>query len=124
MKSRVARYRLLVSALLLFCGTAHAATWQICRMDLQITDVLKHPFPQLQAKILKTSPASAGVECPEQGSTLTFTPETNDYQATLPRRQWPRKGQSLKVDYRYLDGICKGDGNSHPCRIKHYPVGH
>ncbi|MDB6445542.1 hypothetical protein PII47_19285 [Pseudomonas sp. 21TX0197] len=123
MKSHATRYGLSVLALLVCCGHAQAGTWQICKMDLEITDVLKRPFPQLQAKILKANPASASVECPEQGSTLTFTPETADYQATLPRRQWPRKGQSMQVDYRYLDGICKGDGNSHPCRIKHYPIG-
>lgn len=110
-------------ALLVLCDPVQAATWQICRLELHITDVLKRPFPQLQAKVLTASPKSATVECPKEGTTLTFTPETADYQATLPRRQWPRKGQSVRVDYRYLDGICKGDGNSHACRIEHYPFG-
>ena len=45
-----------------------------------------------------------------------------DYQNDLPRRTWPKKGQSVRVDYRYLDGVCKGDGQSHSCRIKHYPM--
>ena len=76
----------------------------------------------IRDRIVKARPKSVSVECPAQGSLLTFTPETPDYQATLPRRQWPRKGQSLQVDYRYLDGVCKGDGNSYACRIKHYPV--
>lgn len=57
-----------------------------------------------------------------EGTILTFTPETRDYQNDLPRRQWPKKGQSVRVDYRYLDGMCKGDGHSHACRIKHYPM--
>ncbi|MDO7895901.1 hypothetical protein [Pseudomonas citrulli] len=101
--------------------SAQAGTWQICRLELHIVEVLKNPYPQLQARVTKASPASATVECPPPGSTIRFIPETTDYQATLPRRQWPAKGQSMRIDYRYLDGICKGDGNSHACRIKHYP---
>ncbi|ALQ03437.1 hypothetical protein AK973_2988 [Pseudomonas brassicacearum] len=104
-------------------GPVQASTWQICHLELRIVEVLKQPYPQLQAQIVKARPKSASVECPAQGSSLTFTPETPDYQATLPRRQWPGKGQSVRVDYRYLDGVCKGDGNSYACRIKHYPVG-
>ncbi|WP_313958312.1 hypothetical protein [Pseudomonas citri] len=92
-------------------------------MDLRITEVVKKPYPQLKAQLLKVRPASPTVQCPEAGTTITFTPETPDYQATLARRQWPAKGQSLRIDYRYLNGICKGDGNEHACRIEHYPVG-
>ncbi|MBT2339933.1 hypothetical protein J7E36_12345 [Pseudomonas fluorescens] len=91
-------------------------------MDLHIVEVLKKPYPQLQARVLKANPASATVECPEPGSAITFIPETPDYQATLARHQWPGKGQTVQVHYRYLDGICKGDGNDYPCRIKHYPL--
>ncbi|MCD5996144.1 hypothetical protein KDX38_21660 [Pseudomonas sp. CDFA 602] len=91
-------------------------------MELRVTDVLKHPYLQLQAQVLKVNPASPTVECPEEGASLTFTPETADYQNQLPRRKWPIKGQSVRVKYRYLDGLCKGDGNSYECRIKHYPV--
>lgn len=108
--------------LLVLCEPVHAATWQICSLQLRITDVVKHPYPQLQAQVLKVKPASPTVECPPEGATLLFTPETTDYQRTLPRRQWPHKGQTVQVDYRYLDGVCKGDGHSHACRIKHYPV--
>lgn len=99
-----------------------ASTWQICQMELRIVEVLKQPYPQLQAQVMKVRPKTSSVECPAQGSLLTFTPETPDYQATLPRRQWPKKGQSVQVDYRYLEGVCKGDGNAYACRIKHYPV--
>jgi len=123
MKKQATYLVLLASALLILCASAQAATWQICRLELHITDVLKKPFPQLQAEVLTASPKSATVECPKVGTTLTFTPETADYQATLPRRQWPRKGQSVQVDYRYLDGICKGDGKNYACRIEHYPFG-
>lgn len=113
---------LLAFTLPFLCEPVQASTWQICQMELRIVEVLKQPYPQLQAQIVKARPKSTSVECPAQDSLLTFTPETPDYQATLPRRQWPGKGQSVRVDYRYLDGICKGDGNPHPCRIKHYPM--
>ncbi|AXA53384.1 hypothetical protein ACNT2N_21435 [Pseudomonas thivervalensis] len=113
---------LFASTLSFLCPPVQASTWQICHMELRIVEVLKRPYPQLQAQVMKVRPKSASVECPQQGALLTFTPETPDYQATLPRRQWPGKGQSVQVDYRYLDGMCKGDGNSYACRIKHYPV--
>ncbi|MCP2073016.1 UNVERIFIED_ORG: hypothetical protein J2Y77_002452 [Pseudomonas lini] len=122
MKNHTMGYALAALALSILAEPAQAATWQICRLELRIVEVLKQPYPQLQAQVLKVSPASTSVECPEAGTTLTFTPETTDYQATLPRRQWPKKGQSVRIDYRYLDGICKGDGNSYACRIKHYPL--
>ena len=108
--------------LFLLCEPVLASTWQICRMELRITDVLKKPYPTLQAQVLKVRTTSPAVECPMEGTILTFTPETRDYQNDLPRRQWPKKGQSVHVDYRYLDGMCKGDGQSHACRIKHYPM--
>ncbi|RON40189.1 hypothetical protein BK666_26945 [Pseudomonas frederiksbergensis] len=114
---------LLVLTLLVVCIPVHASTWQICALGLRITEVVKRPSTQLQAQVLKVSPASTTAECPEVGASITFTPETTDYQTTLPRRQWPIKGQSVRMDYRYLDGICKGDGNDYPCRIKHYPLG-
>lgn len=122
MNSHPLRHALLVLPFFLLCGPVQASTWQICRMELRITEVVKQPYPQLKAQVLKVNPASATVECPAQGATLTFTPETTDYQRTLPRRQWPAKGQSVRIDYRYLDGVCKGDGHSHECRIKHYPM--
>lgn len=113
---------LLVLTLSVLCEPVQASAWQICSMELRITEVLKQPFAQLQAQVLKITPASTTVECPEVGTTVTFTPETTDYQSPLPRRQWPGKGQSVQIKYRYLDGICKGDGNDYPCRIKHYPM--
>jgi hypothetical protein len=122
MNNQAMRRVLLALIFPMMCAPVHAATWQICRMELRIVEVVKQPYPQLQAQVLKVSRKSPAIECPEEGTSLTFTPETPDYQATLPRKQWPRKGQSVRVDYRYLDGICKGDGNSYACRIRHYPV--
>ncbi|ROM87593.1 hypothetical protein BK652_00640 [Pseudomonas brassicacearum] len=122
MSRQTAACALALTALSTLCAPAHAGTWQICRLELHIVEVVKKPYPQLEARVARASPASATVECPQQGSTIRFIPETPDYQSTLPRRQWPAKGQSMRVDYRYLDGVCKGDGNQHPCRIKHYPL--
>ncbi|MCJ8176217.1 hypothetical protein MRS45_08905 [Pseudomonas viridiflava] len=122
MNRHATRSVLLFLPLFLLCEPVQASTWQICRMELRITDVLKKPYPTLQALVLKVRTTSPAVECPMEGTILTFTPETRDYQNDLPRRQWPKKGQSVRVDYRYLDGMCKGDGQSHECRIKHYPV--
>ncbi|MEX6664161.1 hypothetical protein [Pseudomonas sp. W2-17] len=122
MKNRAPYYVLFTVMLSLLCQPALASSWQICRLQLRITDLVTNPFPKLQAEILKVSVKTATVICPEQGTTLMFTPETSDYQAVLPRRSWPKKGQVVRIDYRYLDGICKGDGNSHPCRIQHYSL--
>ncbi|MFS2155879.1 hypothetical protein ACCD10_00820 [Pseudomonas sp. Pseusp122] len=122
MKNQAAFFLVFTAGLAMLCTSAQAATWQICRMDLRITDVLKQPSAQLQAQVLKVSPQPATAECPEQNTTITFVPETPNYQTMLPRRQWPAKGQSVRVEYRYLDGICKGDGHEHPCRIKHYSL--
>ncbi|WP_434568674.1 hypothetical protein [Pseudomonas sp. Z3-8] len=108
-------------ALAAFCAPAQAATWQICDIQLHVTEVVKRPTPKLQAQVLKARPASPSVECPEEGAVISFIPETADDQATLPRRKWPGKGQAIRIKYRYLDGICKGDGNDYPCRIEHYP---
>lgn len=122
MGNPVARYALFVFPLFVICQPVHASAWQICRMELLVTEVLTRPYPKLQAQILKVSQTSATAECPKVGTTLTFIPETSDYQNHLPRRQWPKKGQSVHVNYRYLDGTCKGDGHSHECRIEHYPL--
>lgn len=122
MGNHVIRYALFALPLLVLCQPVQAASWQICSMELRVTDVLKHPYPKLQAQILKVSPTSTTAECPEEGASLTFIPETTDYQSQIPRREWPKKGQSVRVNYRYLDGICKGDGHSHACRIEHYPL--
>lgn len=122
MKHQAPYYALFTVMLSLLCQPVLASSWQICRMELRITDVMTNPFPKLQAEILKVSVKTATVICPKQGTTLMFTPETSDYQAVLPRRSWPKKGQVVRIDYRYLDGICKGDGHDYLCRIKHYSL--
>nr|WP_097086858.1 MULTISPECIES: hypothetical protein [unclassified Pseudomonas] len=121
MGSHPKRYALLVSLFCLICQPSHASTWNICRMQLHITKVVKQPYPKLRAQVLKASPTTTGAQCPKTGVTIEFIPETADYQNTLPRRQWPKEGQSVNISYRYLDGSCKGDGHNYECRIEHYP---
>ena len=122
MVNHAIRYVMSVLPLLALCEPAHAATWQICSMELRITAVLNDPYPHLKAKVLRVRPASPTIECPDKDATILFSPETTDYQNILPRRQWPKKGASVHIDYRYLDGLCKGEGHSYECRIKHYPI--
>lgn len=123
MKTAMKNAAICMLTLGVLCAPAQASTWQICRLELRITDIVRQPSARLQAQVVNVRPASGTVQCPQVGSTITFTPETADYQSALPRRQWPTRGQSVRIDYRYLDGICKGDGNDHPCRIEHYPSG-
>ena len=52
------------------CEPVQASTWQICQMELRVVEVLKRPYPQLQAQVMKVRPKSASVECPQQGLSL------------------------------------------------------
>lgn len=104
--------------LLLASQAAMANNWQICRMRVEITGVLKQQ-DQLQARVLQVTPHPRDAECPAIDSTLAFRPEQPDYQNDLPRKAWPKIGQTIRMRYQYLDGICKERG---PCRIKHYPI--
>ena len=94
---------------------AMAANWEICDLKVEVRDkqTVRHA---LQARVLE-SLAKGQAECPQVGTALSFRPETADYQSELPRRQWPKPGTTVKVRYRYLDGICKDRG---ACRIQHY----
>jgi len=109
--------------LLIPAHAAHAGNWQVCRLQATVTRVIKTPYPEIQARIDSVVPLSAEAQCPGKHDVIQFLPETRDYQNTLPRKQWPKAGQQVKLRYQYLDGICKNDGNSAPCRIKHYPMG-
>jgi hypothetical protein len=94
---------------------AVAAPWQIC--DLQVR-VLEHAAQTrtLWGQVLQVQ-AQGAAECASSGTHLEFRPATLDYQSELPRRQWPKPGQTVTVRHRYLDGMCKNTG---PCRIQHY----
>ena len=96
---------------------AVASNWEICELKVEVRD--KQTDRQaLQVRVLE-SQAKGQAECPQAGTALSFRPETTDYQSELPRRQWPKPGTTVKVRYRYLDGICKDRG---ACRIQHYSL--
>ena len=99
-------------------GLAQAGAWQKCDLTVQ---VVGKENQKIQAKVTQVK-AKLGLECPIVDSLIAFTPETKDWQNTLPKKQWPRVGQTWKVRYQYLDGICKNDGHEKACRIEHYPV--
>ena len=101
-----------------FPALAQAATWQKCDLTIRVFD---YKWDQIHAEVLRVK-AKPNTECPAEGDWIAFTPNTRDWQAQLPRKQWPRIGQRWQIRYQYLDGICKNDGNSQPCRIKNYPV--
>lgn len=96
---------------------AMAGQWQICELGVKVRDK-QTSSRQLQTRVVSTQ-ARGDAECPQPGAALSFRPETPDYQTEVPRRQWPKPGQTVKVRYRYLDGECKDRG---PCRIQHYSL--
>lgn len=109
--------------LLALLGTAHADDWQVCRLEVTIIETVKTPYPALKGQVKSVTPKPADTECPQRGETIQFKPESPDWQREVPRKKWPKPGQLVKMRYQYLDGTCMGDGNDHPCRIKHYPMG-
>lgn len=117
---------LAAAGLLLSLGavqTAHAGDWQVCQMEVEIIGALKLPVRGLEGRVESVKPRAAGADCPNRGALIAFEPESADWQSTIPRKHWPAPGQRVWMRYQYLDGICKGDGNSRPCRIEHYPMG-
>jgi len=120
------RPRLLLGFLLLMgaVSAVQAGPWQVCRMQVEIVAKLKKPpYPALQARVLQVEPKRAAMECPAAGDVISFVPESVDYQSTLPFKRWPRPGQTIRMRYLYLDGICKRESvPDSPCRIKHYPI--
>lgn len=106
-------------AMLLAAATAPAMAgqWKVCDLGVKVRDK-QTSSKQLQTRVVGTQ-AQGEAECPQPGAALSFRPETPDYQAEVPRRQWPKPGQTVKVRYRYLDGECKDRG---ACRIQHYSL--
>lgn len=105
---------------LLLCTSFYAKAgnqWVICNVEINIDKVL-HQERMLSAHVTKLIGAQAPT-CPALGTQLTFTPETANYQNELPKRLWPRVGSKAKLQYRYLNGICKERG---PCTIEHYSI--
>ena len=110
----------LLAALFTWNPVAQAAPWTICRYDFKTVQILKSEHA-LQATLLSVK-GPIDKECPRPGATIRFTPETLDYQSPLPSKKWPKVGQVRQLTYRYLDGICKNDGQDKPCRIEHFSV--
>lgn len=102
---------------------AHAGNWQVCQLEVEITETLKLPVPGLKGRVVSVKPLPSSTQCPGKNSLIAFQPESADWQSMIPRKHWPTPGQRVWMRYQYLDGICKGDGNSRPCRIEHYPMG-
>lgn len=121
MDYRATRYALFAIPFFAMCQPVQASTWQICRMELHITDVLKRPYPKLQAQVVKVSQASITAECPEKGRLSHSYRKLLITKARSHAGSGP-KGQLMHINYRYLDGTCKGDGHPHECRIEHYPL--
>lgn len=96
---------------------AHANTWQVCKLTVKINHLTKAE-QKIEATVIQVA-HKPQVECPTQGETIIFTPESPDYQTMLPKKHWPKTGQTVAMRYQYLDGECKDRG---PCRIEHYPL--
>ncbi|GGH58271.1 hypothetical protein GCM10010975_18710 [Comamonas phosphati] len=96
---------------------AMAGQWQICDLGVKVRDK-QTSSKQLQTRVVDTQ-AWGDAECPQPGAALSFRPEAADHRAEVPRRQWPKAGETVKVRYRYLDGECKQRGS---CRIQHYAL--
>jgi len=96
---------------------AHANTWQVCQLTVNINHI-DQAEQKIEATVINVA-HKPQAECPTQGEIIIFTPESADYQSTLAKKQWPKVGQLVKMRYQYLDGECKDRG---PCRISHYPL--
>ncbi len=106
----------------ILASSTQASSWQVCKLEVEIIARGKQPYPELQGRVASVKADPADAQCPKTGTVITFEPESADWQSMIPRKLWPASGQWVRMRYQYLDGICKGDGNSHPCRIEHYPM--
>lgn len=108
-------------ALLLGLGApATAGNWEVCKMELEVLKRVTGQTQRIHARVLSVAAQSDTAECPAQGETVDFFPETADYQHPLRLKHWPQVGQTARWRYIYLDGQCKTRG---PCRIRHHPIG-
>lgn len=105
-------------ALMIATPTAHAANWLVC--DIRI-EVRKVDATGITAGIIGL-PHHNPPACKTLPAALHFMPETPDYQSILPKRRWPQPGGVRLLRYRELTGLCKNDGNTQPCTIRHYSL--
>lgn len=115
-------YKRVSQIAVLFCvcfgTTVHAKSWVICDARINIS---AHGKNELSAKVVDTSQTNPP-SCFKSGELLQFEPETADYQQVLPKKAWPKPGQHVRLRYRELNGVCKGDGLDKPCTIRHYSI--
>ena len=90
--------------------------WTICRYEFKTVNVNK---AQREITVNTTKTLNSAGDCVTNNQTLTFRPETMDYQNELPFKYFPKVGEKRILVYRYIDGECKDRG---PCRIKHYSI--
>jgi hypothetical protein len=104
---------LLASPLLAFAGQ-----WEICDYTVQIESSAPSG---VRATVKEAAPNNPDL-CEKAGATLSFEPESENYQSMLPRKRWPKVGTAATLRYRQLVGLCKRDGDTQPCTIKHYSI--
>ena len=94
----------------------NANNWTLCPYEVktQNVDKIERTITVKTTKSIKVS-----VDCPAINQTLTFRPETMDYQSELAVKFFPKVGEKRTLVYRYLDGQCKDRG---ACRIQHYSL--
>ncbi|MDR2154104.1 MAG: hypothetical protein LBE78_03635 [Burkholderiaceae bacterium] len=100
-------------------AAASAANWVVCDVRIKVTG---HRNDAVQATVLNVVAQGRAGCALRAGQRLNFVAESLDYQRTLPRRQWPKRGRIAWLRYRHLDGICKNGGHPAPCRIEHYSL--
>ncbi|MDR7305688.1 hypothetical protein J2X15_000966 [Rhodoferax saidenbachensis] len=113
MRSKLATLVIFTSPLLALAGQ-----WEICDYTVQIeSSALSGVRATVKEATLKNPEL-----CEKIGTSLSFSPESEDYQSVLPRKRWPKVGTITALRYRQLTGFCKRDGDTQPCTIRHYSV--
>ncbi len=109
-----------LAALLLVAlpSLALAGQWEICDYTVQIESTAPSG---VRATVKEAAPKNPDL-CLKVGASLSFVPESEDYQSVLPRKRWPKVGTTAALRYRQLTGFCKRDGDTQPCTIRHYSV--
>ncbi len=97
---------------------ALAGPWEVCDYTVQI----ESSAPSGVRATVKEASLKNPELCEKVGASLSFTPESEDYQSVLPRKRWPKVGTTAALRYRQLTGFCKRDGDTQPCTIQHYSV--
>ncbi|PQA76249.1 hypothetical protein C5F53_17675 [Rhodoferax sp. TS-BS-61-7] len=113
MRSKLAARVVFASPLLALAGQ-----WEICDYTVQIeSSALSGVRATVKEAALKNPEL-----CEKAGASLSFAPESEDYQSVLARKRWPQVRTTAALRHRQLTGFCKRDGDTQPCTIQHYSV--